>query len=159
MAVFWHIGVVAELLWLMAGVVVIAAEVIAGELVRLMIGVAAAGADGPVALGAPLAVDAAVFAVLSLGLVMVARSVLQRHLMRVSSSAPMWTFCSAGKRSLNPLWTRMAACAHRRAELVGTITGRSLGASRGQNGDGRGHLGCDSRCGRTVRRLPWTHQH
>lgn len=61
---FWHIEGVVALLLLIAGVVL------------------AMGAAGAAALGAPLAVDAAVFAALSLGLVLVARPVLKRHLMR-----------------------------------------------------------------------------
>lgn len=70
------------LLWLIAGVVLVAAEVISGDLVLLMLGVAALGAAGAAALGAPLAVDAAVFAALSLGLVLLARPALKRRLMR-----------------------------------------------------------------------------
>ncbi|TDD32841.1 NfeD family protein, partial [Saccharopolyspora elongata] len=54
------------LLWLIAGVVLIGAEVISGELVLLMLGLAAIGAAGAAALGVPLGVDAAVFALLGL---------------------------------------------------------------------------------------------
>ncbi|QIZ36509.1 NfeD family protein [Saccharopolyspora sp. ASAGF58] len=70
------------LVWLIAGVVLIVAEVISGELVLLMLGLAAMGAAGAAALGVPLGVDAAVFAVLGLGLIFVARPALKRRLNR-----------------------------------------------------------------------------
>ncbi|MFI0467641.1 NfeD family protein [Saccharopolyspora sp. 5N102] len=70
------------LLWLIAGVVLIGAEVISGELVLLMLGLAAIGAAGAAALGVPLGVDAAVFALLGLGLIFVARPALKRRLNR-----------------------------------------------------------------------------
>ncbi|MEV0055878.1 NfeD family protein [Saccharopolyspora shandongensis] len=70
------------LLWLIAGVVLIVAEVISGELVLLMLGLAAMGAAGAAALGVPLGVDAAVFALLGLGLIFVARPALKRRLNR-----------------------------------------------------------------------------
>ncbi|MEV6227275.1 NfeD family protein [Saccharopolyspora shandongensis] len=70
------------LLWLIAGVVLIVAEVISGELVLLMLGLAAMGAAGAAALGAPLGVDAAVFAALGLGLIFGARPALKRRLNR-----------------------------------------------------------------------------
>ncbi|TDD32297.1 NfeD family protein, partial [Saccharopolyspora elongata] len=58
------------------------AEVISGELVLLMLGLAAIGAAGAAALGVPLGVDAAVFALLGLGLIFVARPALKRRLNR-----------------------------------------------------------------------------
>lgn len=70
------------LVWLIAGVVLIVAEVISGELVLLMLGLAAMGAAGAAALGVPLGVDATVFAVLGLGLIFVARPALKRRLNR-----------------------------------------------------------------------------
>ncbi|MEV0089016.1 NfeD family protein [Saccharopolyspora sp. NPDC050642] len=70
------------LLWLIAGVVLIGAEVVSGELVLLMLGLAAIGAAGAAALGVPLGVDAAVFALLGLGLIFVARPALKRRLNR-----------------------------------------------------------------------------
>ncbi|KAA5834223.1 NfeD family protein [Saccharopolyspora hirsuta] len=69
------------LLWLIAGVLLIAAEVLSGEFVLVMLGAAALGAAGASALGAPLPVDAVVFAVLGLGLIFIARPALKRRLM------------------------------------------------------------------------------
>lgn len=68
------------LVWLVAGVVLIAAEVVSGDFVLVMLGVGALGAAGAAALGAPLGVDAAAFAVLSLGLVFFARPALKRRM-------------------------------------------------------------------------------
>ncbi|MEU6262597.1 NfeD family protein [Saccharopolyspora shandongensis] len=68
------------LLWLIAGVLLIGAEVLSGEFVLVMLGAAALGAAGSAALGAPLPVDAVVFAVLGLGLIFVARPALKRRL-------------------------------------------------------------------------------
>lgn len=68
------------LLWLIAGVLLVAAEVLSGEFVLVMLGAAALGAAAASALGASLVVDAAVFAVLGLGLIFVARPALKRRL-------------------------------------------------------------------------------
>ncbi|MGP4016111.1 NfeD family protein [Saccharopolyspora sp. 5N708] len=68
------------LLWLIAGVLLVAAEVLSGDFVLVMLGVAALGAAGASALGAPLMVDAVVFAVLGLGLIFVARPALKRRM-------------------------------------------------------------------------------
>lgn len=68
------------LLWLIAGVLLVAAEVLSGEFVLVMLGAAALGAAGASALGAPLPVDAVVFAVLGLGLIFIARPALKRRL-------------------------------------------------------------------------------
>ncbi|SHH03181.1 NfeD family protein [Streptoalloteichus hindustanus] len=70
----------AALLWLIAGVLLVAVEVLSGDLVLLMLGVGSLAAAGSSALGAPLLVDVAVFAVASLGLVTVARPALRRRL-------------------------------------------------------------------------------
>ncbi len=70
----------AALVWLIAGLVLVAAEVVSGELVLLMLGAAAVGTAGVAALGAPLWVDAIVFAALSGGLVFLARPALRRRL-------------------------------------------------------------------------------
>ncbi len=71
---------VAALVWLIAGLVLVAAEVISGELVLLMLGAAAIGTAGAAALGAPVWLEALVFAALSGGLVMLARPALKRKL-------------------------------------------------------------------------------
>ncbi|MFC7340377.1 NfeD family protein [Saccharopolyspora griseoalba] len=68
------------LLWLIAGVLLIGAEVLSGDFVLVMLGAAALGAAGSAALGAPLALDVAVFAVLALGLVFLARPALKARM-------------------------------------------------------------------------------
>ncbi|MBB5158155.1 NfeD family protein [Saccharopolyspora phatthalungensis] len=68
------------LLWLIAGVLLVAAELLSGDFVLVMLGAAALGAAGTSALGAPLPVDAAVFAVLGLGLIFLARPALKRRM-------------------------------------------------------------------------------
>ncbi|MCP2261475.1 Membrane protein implicated in regulation of membrane protease activity [Streptoalloteichus tenebrarius] len=70
----------AALVWLVAGVLLIAVEVLSGDLVLLMLGVGALAAAGSSALGAPLLVDVLVFALASLGLITVARPALRRRL-------------------------------------------------------------------------------
>lgn len=68
------------LLWLIAAVVLIGVEVISGDLVLLMLGIGAAGAAASSALGATVGVDVAVFAALSLGLILLVRPALKRRL-------------------------------------------------------------------------------
>ncbi|PKW17222.1 membrane protein implicated in regulation of membrane protease activity [Saccharopolyspora spinosa] len=68
------------LLWLIAGVLLVGAEVLSGDFVLVMLGAAALGAAGASALGAPLPVDAVVFAVLGLGLIFLARPALKRRM-------------------------------------------------------------------------------
>ncbi|MEB3366296.1 NfeD family protein [Saccharopolyspora mangrovi] len=68
------------LLWLIAGVLLVGAEALSGDFVLVMIGAAALGAAGSSALGMPLGVDVAVFAVLALGLVLLARPALKRRM-------------------------------------------------------------------------------
>ncbi|WP_017974892.1 NfeD family protein [Actinopolyspora halophila] len=75
----------AALVWLVAGVLLVAAEVTSGELVLLMLGLAAMGTAGVAALGAPLWLDAVVFAALSGGLVFLARPVVKRRLLNETS--------------------------------------------------------------------------
>jgi membrane protein implicated in regulation of membrane protease activity len=70
----------AALLWLIAGLLLIAAEVISGELMLVMLGVGGLAAAGTAALGAPVVVQVLVFAIASIGLVTVARPVLRRRL-------------------------------------------------------------------------------
>lgn len=67
-------------LLLIAGVVLIAAEVLSGAFVLVMLGAAALGAAGAAALHAPPAVDAAVFIVLAVGLIVLARPALKRRM-------------------------------------------------------------------------------
>lgn len=70
------------MVWLVAGVLLVAAEVLSGDLVLLMLGVGALAAAGSSALGAPLLVDGVVFALVSVGLVLLARPALKRRLAR-----------------------------------------------------------------------------
>lgn len=67
-------------LWLIAAVVFVAAEALSGDFVLVMLGAGALGAAGASALGVPLGWDAAVFAVLSLGLIFLARPALKRRM-------------------------------------------------------------------------------
>ncbi|MGH3941415.1 MAG: NfeD family protein [Pseudonocardiaceae bacterium] len=67
-------------LWLVAGLLLVAAEVLSGDFVLLMLGVSALSASLPAALGAPLWLDVLVFSVMSIALVTLARPVLQRRL-------------------------------------------------------------------------------
>lgn len=70
----------AAVLWLIVGVLLIAAEVLSGDFVLLMLGAAALAAAGSAALGAPLWVDVLVFGVTSLGLVTLGRPALKSRL-------------------------------------------------------------------------------
>ncbi|RPA19725.1 NfeD family protein [Gordonia sp. OPL2] len=72
----------AALLWLAAAIVLVIAEMFGGDLVLLMLGggaLAAAGVD--YALEPPLWVDAVVFAVVSVLLLVVVRPVARRHML------------------------------------------------------------------------------
>jgi len=66
--------------WLIVGFLLVAAEVVSGEFVLLMLGASALVAAGSAALGAPLWLDVALFAMTSLALVTLARPVLKRRL-------------------------------------------------------------------------------
>lgn len=68
------------MIWLIAGVLLIAAEIISGDLFLLMLGGAALAAAGSSVLGAPLLVDILVFAGMAFGLVGFARPILRRRL-------------------------------------------------------------------------------
>ncbi|MBW4722118.1 NfeD family protein [Saccharothrix obliqua] len=70
----------AALIWLVLGVLLVAAELLSGDFVLVMLGVAALGAAGVSALGAGDLVAAGAFAVAALGLVAGARPVLKRRL-------------------------------------------------------------------------------
>lgn len=70
----------AAVLWLIAGVLLIAAEVLSGEFVLLMLGVAAIAAAGSAAFEGPVWVDVAVFTVVAVALVTLARPALRRRL-------------------------------------------------------------------------------
>lgn len=66
--------------WLIAGVLLIAAEVLSGDFVLLMLGTAALAAAVSSALGTPLWLDVVVFGMVAVALVTLARPVLRRRL-------------------------------------------------------------------------------
>jgi membrane protein implicated in regulation of membrane protease activity len=70
----------AAVVWLIAGFALIAAEVLSGGFVLIMLGVGALVAAGFAALGGSIWLDVAVFAVTSLALTTLARPVLRRRL-------------------------------------------------------------------------------
>ena len=70
----------AALIWLILGAVLVAAEVLSGDFVLVMLGLAAFGAAGASALGADVLVSALVFGVVSLGLVVGARPAIRRRM-------------------------------------------------------------------------------
>lgn len=96
------------LIWAIAGVLLVVAEVLSGELVLAMLGAAALGTAGASALGVPPGPDLAVFAVLSGLLVLLVRPAVNRRL-RVHEAV------NTGTRSL------LGA----RAEVVEAITART----------------------------------
>ena len=70
----------AAVVWLVAGFLLIAAEVLTGGFVLIMLGVGALVAAGFAALSAPAWLEVAVFAGVSVALTTVARPVLKRRL-------------------------------------------------------------------------------
>jgi membrane protein implicated in regulation of membrane protease activity len=107
---------VIPLLWLIAGVVLIAVELVSGTFVLLMLGLAALVASGASALGAPLGVDVAVFGVSAALLVLLARPALQRRMRGEAADGAV----NAGPAAL--LGTT--------AEVVDPITGDDPGTVR-----------------------------
>ncbi|HKR49407.1 MAG TPA: NfeD family protein [Pseudonocardiaceae bacterium] len=79
----------AAVVWLVAGFLLIAAEVLSSDFVLVMLGAAALAAAGFAALGASIWLEVAVFAVASVSLVTVARPALKRrlHTTRVRTNA------------------------------------------------------------------------
>ncbi|MGI5148930.1 NfeD family protein [Plantactinospora sp. CA-294935] len=67
------------LLWIVLGVVLVVAEIFTTTLFLVMFGVGAFAAAGAAALGAPLALQAVVFAAVSALTLVVARPVIRRH--------------------------------------------------------------------------------
>ncbi|APU14373.1 MULTISPECIES: NfeD family protein [Actinoalloteichus] len=72
----------AALIWVIAGALLIAAEVLSGNLVMLMLGVGALIAAISAGVGLPLWIDVIVFGLSSVGLVVLARPVLRRRMGR-----------------------------------------------------------------------------
>lgn len=104
------------LLWVIAGVLLIAAEMLSGELVLLMLGGAALVASGASALGVPLGADVAVFAGAAALLVLLARPSLRRRMDRRPPDGEV----NAGPRAL------LGAT----AEVVEAIRGPEAGTVR-----------------------------
>lgn len=69
----------AALIWLIVGIALFAAEVLSGELVLVMLGTGALAAAGATALVGNQFVAAGVFAIVSLGLLVLARPALKRR--------------------------------------------------------------------------------
>ncbi|GAB3983554.1 NfeD family protein [Plantactinospora veratri] len=67
------------LLWIVLGVVLVVAEIFTTTLFLIMLGIGAFAAAGAAALGAPVAIQALVFAAVSALTLVVARPVIQRH--------------------------------------------------------------------------------
>lgn len=74
------------MIWLVIGIVLVAAEVLSGDLVLLMLGVGAFGGAVADALGASLIVDAVVFAGVSVGLLVLARPALKRRFLHTGGT-------------------------------------------------------------------------
>jgi membrane protein implicated in regulation of membrane protease activity len=70
----------AALVWLIIGVLLMSAEMLSGDFVLLMLGGSAVVAAGVAAVFSPLWIAAAVFALVSIGLVSIARPALKRRL-------------------------------------------------------------------------------
>ncbi|GIJ12687.1 membrane protein [Micromonospora andamanensis] len=75
------------MLWIVLGVVLAVAEIFTATLFLIMFAVGAFAAAGAAALGAPVAVQAVVFAVVSALTVFAARPVIQRHKQTSSDSS------------------------------------------------------------------------
>lgn len=67
------------LLWIVLGVVLVVAEIFTATLILAMLGVGALAAAGAAALGAPVALQAVVFAAVSALTLLFARPTIQRH--------------------------------------------------------------------------------
>jgi membrane protein implicated in regulation of membrane protease activity len=107
---------VIPLLWLIAGVLLIAVEMLSGEFVLLMLGGAALVAAGASALGVPVGADVAVFAAAAAALVLLARPALRRRLDRRTPDGEV----NAGPRALLGV----------HAEVVEPIRGEEAGTVR-----------------------------
>ncbi|PRY34827.1 NfeD family protein [Umezawaea tangerina] len=70
----------AALIWLIIGALLVGAEIVSGDFVLLMLGLAALGGAGVAALGAGTVISVVVFTVASILLVLGARPVLKRRL-------------------------------------------------------------------------------
>ncbi|HEV7908203.1 MAG TPA: NfeD family protein [Pseudonocardiaceae bacterium] len=89
----------AALIWLILGVVLVGAEILSGDFVLVMLGVAALAAAGVAAVGAGTALSVAVFAIASIGLVVGARPMLKRR-MQIGHSVKMNVEALIGGRAV-----------------------------------------------------------
>lgn len=78
----------ASIIWLVLGVVLAVAEAFSMSFVLIMIAIGAFAAAGAAALGAPVLLQALVFAVVSALAVVAVRPVLRRHLTQTTGDAP-----------------------------------------------------------------------
>ncbi|RZT86312.1 membrane protein implicated in regulation of membrane protease activity [Pseudonocardia sediminis] len=97
------------LIWLLAGVVLIGAEAVSGELFLLMLGGGAIAAAGGVALGLGFFGAAVVFAVVSVALLLAVRPIVRRRL----------------ESSMTPLETHHGTMVGRDAEVVHRVDGET----------------------------------
>jgi len=110
---------VGALIWLIAGVVLIAAEVLSGEFVLLMLGAGALGAAGAAALGLGPVLSAVVFALASVLLIFAVRPALRRRL----------------DRSIEHTTTNSAALVGQHATVVEDVRGDHAGGRVRIDGD------------------------
>lgn len=85
------------LLWLFAGALLVAAELVSGEFVLVMLGAAALGTAGASALGVGFGWDVAVFAALAALLIFTVRPPLKRRLLARTDPEPMGVQALVGK--------------------------------------------------------------
>lgn len=97
------------LIWLLAGAVLVGAELVSGELFLLMLGGGALAAAGGVALGLGLVGSAVVFAVVSVALLLAVRPIVRRRL----------------ESGLTPLQTHHGTMVGRDAEVVHRVDGEN----------------------------------
>src|SRR4051812_47491038 len=75
----------AALIWLIVGILLMVAEVMSGDLVLIMLGIGALAGAGSAQLTDGDIIDVGVFAVVSVGLLVLARPALKRHFLIVPS--------------------------------------------------------------------------
>jgi len=77
---FWDYEAMAALLWLIVGLLLIAAEVLTGDLTLVMLGASALAAAATAGLGASVPVQLLTFGLVAIGTVTLARPVLRKRL-------------------------------------------------------------------------------
>ncbi|WP_158891703.1 NfeD family protein [Amycolatopsis anabasis] len=89
----------AALIWLIIGIAFMVAEVLSGDLVLIMLGVGALAGAGAEALTGNPFIDVAVFGVVSVGLLVLARPALKRRFM-IGAGVRMHTDALVGTRGV-----------------------------------------------------------